>query len=252
MEPQSPHADELAALRRRAYGPDADIDADPDAQARLAELEHESARRGPSGSAGAATDAEPVSVRPGSISTSDAIVVPLPPDTASVRVTAGRMRGLTAFIAVGTSVLAVFALGPVVLDRLNQPQPVARLEPLDEVPRGTALPMIEPEQLRFWGVTDPDFVPHGEYGALDVWSTTGARGRQCLAVSVGGEVSGFHCTASTIDTVVDVLSLNSWVPQAPEGGRIPLESTIHFVLHEGVVEVYVGRNSPPERDGGDG
>ncbi len=152
----------------------------------------------------------------------------------------GRLRRATPIIAVGATACAVIALVVLGLDRLNQPQPVARLVALEEVPRGTALPMVDPADLQTWGVTDPDFVPYEEYGALDVWSTTAARGRQCLAVSIGGEVYGFHCTAPNIDTFVDILGLNSWMPEAPGGGRIPSESTIRFVLHDDVVDVYLG------------
>ena len=45
VDDKSPAEDELDALRRRAYGPDADIGADPRAQARLADLERQHATR---------------------------------------------------------------------------------------------------------------------------------------------------------------------------------------------------------------
>ena len=45
MDAKSPAEDELASLRWRAYGPDADISADPHAQARLAELERQHSTR---------------------------------------------------------------------------------------------------------------------------------------------------------------------------------------------------------------
>jgi hypothetical protein len=147
-------------------------------------------------------------------------------------------------VAVAASVVAAGALGALLLERLNEPQSVARFEPLDHVPRGTALPDIDPEYLRVWGVPASEIVPYGEYGALDLWRTTGDQGRQCLVVSVGGEVFGLHCTAPTIDTFVDVVGTNTVMPEAPEGGRIPSASTIRFVLHDDVIDVYLGRLHP--------
>jgi hypothetical protein len=227
-----PPAEELAALRRRAYGPDADIEADPLAQARLEELEREYAARGrgaPDGAPidrdAASEDATPASTQAG------------PPDAE----VPGRMRRALPIIAIGASVVAVIAVGALGFERLNRPQPAARLEALADVPRGTAFPLVDPEDLRTWGVIEPVFVSYGEYGALDAWSMSGSPGRQCIVVSVGGEVAGIHCTTPGIDTFVDILSLNSWMPEAPEGGSIPLESTIRFVLRDDVVDVYVGR-----------
>ncbi len=62
----STRADELAALRRRAYGPDADIQNDPRAQARLAELERAIAPVEVAQPDASATDAvpRPAPVRP--------------------------------------------------------------------------------------------------------------------------------------------------------------------------------------------
>jgi hypothetical protein len=225
-------AEELAALRRRAYGPDADIEADPVAQARLEELEREYALRGRAAPDDAPIDSDAAPANAGSSS---------PPVAQPADESPGRIRRALPLIAIGASVVAVIAVGAWAFERLNRPQPAARLEALADVPRGTAVPLVAPEDLRTWRVTEPVFVSYGEYGALDAWSMSGSPGRQCIVVSVGGEVAGIHCTTPEIDTFVDILSLNSWMPEAPEGGRIPLESTIRFVLHDDVVDVYVGR-----------
>jgi hypothetical protein len=216
-------------LRRRAYGPDADIDADPVARARLAKLEHEFAEEG-----------QRLADR-GSLHSRTSTVAPHAPVDGTSPPGSARTSGAMPVIAISASVVAALALGALLLERLEQPQSVARFEALDQVPRGTALPNLDAEDFRVFGLTAPVFVPHGEYGALDLWSTTDDRGRQCLAVSVGGELLGFHCTAPTIDTFVDVVGMNSVLPEAPEGGRIPFESTIRFVLHDDVIEVFLGR-----------
>ena len=231
----STRADELAALRRRAYGPDADIQNDPRAQARLAELERAIA---------------PVEVaHPDASATGD---VPRParfatpaPSAATPPRPSGRWRNAVAVVAVAASVIAVIALGALVFERLNRPEPVARFPALAEPPQGTASPLPYPDLLQEFDFRQPVFVSHGEYGALDLWSATGPRGRQCLVVSVGGEVPGFACTVPTIDAIVDIRSQNSWMPEAPDGGPIPNGSTIRFVLNDGVIEVYVGRVPPP-------
>jgi len=245
-----PPADELAALRRRAYGPDADIDADPIAQARLAELELELAHRARRASDGAPSDRDVdpggSGVRHPKLGSSASRADSPPPVTRVPAPRTGRVRRALPFIAVAASIVAVIAGAILAYERFSRPQPVAHLEALSDVPRGTDLPVLEPQDLQRWEVTNPGFVSHGEYGALDAWEMTGAARRQCLVVSVGGDVVGVHCTAPTIDTVVDVLSVNSWMPVAPDGGRIPSQSTIRFVLHDDVIDVYLGRidNTP--------
>ena len=237
-------ADELAALRRRAYGPNADIGTDPVAQARLVELERQFARRGratsdeaPTGETG---DGPGPGVRGPSPPGANPQLDPLPPVPDVPTPPAGRIRRALPFIAIIASVVAVVAVVTLAYERFSRPQPVAHLEALRNVPRGTDLPVLEPQDLQRWEVTDPGFISHGEYGAMDAWEMTGAARRRCLVVSVGGEVVGVGCTAPTIDTVVDVLSVNSWMPEAPEGGRIPSQSTVRFVLHDDAIDVYLG------------
>lgn len=236
VEAPSARAAELAALRRRAYGPDADIQADPHALARLAELEREF-------SPVARSDPEPPAEEPASPAGVDERAGSGPP--AADRSRGARTGGVVRLIAVVASVVAALALSALAIDQLTQPRPVARLGALAEPPQGTALPALSREMLRLFGDRDPVFVSHGEYGALDLWSTTDARGQRCLAVSVGGDVPGFECTVPTIDTIVNIRSQNSWMPDNPEGGPIPNGSALRFVLRDGVVEVYVGRVAPP-------
>jgi hypothetical protein len=236
VEAASARAAELADLRRRAYGPDADIQADPHALARLAELEREFSpvtRADPDAPAGA----------DGSPSAADEDAATPPPATDHGR--GARRGGVARVIAFVASIVAALALGALAVDQLTQPRPVARLPALAEPPRGTSLPALSRELLQLFDGREPVFVSHGEYGALDLWSTEDARGQRCLAVSVGGDVPGFDCTVPTIDTIVNIRSQNSWMPENPEGGPIPNGSALRFVLRDDVVEVYVGRVLPP-------
>lgn len=65
--PTDPPLDELRALRERAYGRDADIQDDPDALARLRELEAQASAAMPSAAVGSATPAATDGVTPGAV-----------------------------------------------------------------------------------------------------------------------------------------------------------------------------------------
>lgn len=231
----SSRADELAALRRRAYGPDADIQADPRALARLEELEQESSpfAHGEQDQTRAPSDRRPPRDGAGHMA----------PAAEPARV--ARWSGVAGIIAVVASIIAALALGALAIDRLTEPRPLARFTALPEPPQGTALPLLRPELFGFLHESDRVFVSYGEFGALDLWRTTDARGRQCLVVSVGGAVPGFDCTVPDIETIVSLRSQNSWVPANPDGGPIPNGSTLRFVLDDGVIEVYVARAASP-------
>jgi hypothetical protein len=111
---------ELAALRRRAYGPDADIDADPQALLRLQALENRARH------ASAAVDAPSVEEPP------DAIAA-LPERAAPPAVTEagspGRRLGWRAVVVAGIAVVAVLVagqvMGPQTVDPVADASPAA-------------------------------------------------------------------------------------------------------------------------------
>jgi len=205
-----PPEDEFAALRRRAYGPDADIGSDPRAQARLAELEREP---------------------PGAIS--------------RVR---SRLPWLLAAIA---AIAAVVAVGAYLFDAVTRPPLEARLVALEQPLSGDVPPALGEKELGLLETRNPAFVSHGGYGALKVWSTTAPRDRRCLAVVFEGTLWRFDCTAATIDTVADVVIHSHLLPPDAAGRPVRERSTVReratvrFVLHDDVVDVYVGWNEAP-------
>jgi hypothetical protein len=149
---KSPAEDELAALRRRAYGPGADIGADPRAQARLADLERKHATRdsgapavaGTASSIGRATGVNSpptVDTALGGFEASDA------GDGAESRFEAapaaaipsvsdpGRMRRALPWVIAAGAVVVAIALGAMYVDAVTEPL-------VTEPPVTTPLPLL--------------------------------------------------------------------------------------------------------------
>ena len=147
VDDKSPAEDELAALRRRAYGPDADIGADPRAQARLADLERQHATRESDAPAvartappiGRATEVDPpptVDTAHGASAASDAgdgaeswIAATPAAATPSASAPARMRRALPWVIAAGAGVVAI-ALGAMYVDAVTEPDAVTTPLPL--------------------------------------------------------------------------------------------------------------------------
>jgi len=248
VDAKSPLGDELAALRRRAYGPDADIGDDPGAQARLTELEREHGGRDPDASASPALettggeDTGPEDKDEASGAAGGATHE----SRAGPAVHSRLRRGLPWVLAAAAAVVALIALGLLFVDELTQPRAEAQLVALDEPPRGDVPPTPEPEDLEYLEITDPVFVSHGSYGPLKVWTTTAPHNWRCLAVVFERDLWRFNCTVTDLDTVADVVVNADLLPTDAPGGPIPEWSTIRFVLHDDVVDVYIARNRNPD------
>jgi hypothetical protein len=93
-------------------------------------------------------------------------------------------------------------------------------------------------------VTQADFVSHGSWGALDIWSAT-TPDKRCLALVGGTHVSVFHCAVPPVDTIADFDIDANLVPLSPSGEPA---GDLRFILHDGdeVVSVYLA----PDREGG--
>jgi hypothetical protein len=240
---------ELQRLQRRAYGPDADIAGDVAAQARLAELLADSRRQATPPVDAAAQGPAAVPER----------TVPLdsveqltnggdhdhgPPATLESAPGSPYRGGviLPWVVAAVAGLAATIAIGVLVVSEAGELRPVAQLTPQSvgaegsvPIDRGTALE---------WDATDSaDYVSYGSYGAAEIWSTTTTGPRQCLGVVVHGSTWRFFCTATTLDTIADIDIDPNLVPPTPSGEPA---SNIRFVLHDGVVDVYLA----PHPDGG--
>ena len=261
VDAKSPAEAELASLRRRAYGPDADIGADPRAQARLADLERQLATREYGASAVART-APPIgratevddpptvetahggSAAPDAGDEAETGIAATPAESAPSASAPGRMRRALPWVIAAGAVVVATALGAMYFDAVTEPLVEAQLVALDEPLPGSVPPALSQEDLGW--TTDPVFVSHGRYGPLEVWSTTAPHNWQCLAVVFRESVLRFNCTVSSLDTVTDVaVQEGLWPPDFP-GSSIPHWSSIRFVLRDDVVDVYIGRNPDPD------
>jgi hypothetical protein len=188
---------ELTRLRRRAYGPDADIAADPDAVARLAELES-AVKAGEDGS-----ESIPAAPPAGS---ADAVAqyAPVEP-AAAVRPLASATRRLArrlAIAAVAVVSLVVGAAAAVGVSALSVPRPDATLQLADVDP--DADPTLGDGWLASFRIARSDLRAFDEYRGYRAWSGTAPDGFVCLFVthSDGGLVSQ-SCTAPGIHPVAD-------------------------------------------------
>lgn len=260
-------SDELQRLRRRAYGPNADIAEDAAAQARLSELEAAQRRaRAPVVDAAAVLPA-PVSERvpvpdPLEASRPAPTSIPQPVNGASAEhdpdegpVTehdpAGtsiansgpidgalsapwwrRRRSLPWVIAAVAVLSTAIGVGMFV-DESNQPTPVAQLTPQGQ-PGNASIP-VDDEVVARYDLTIADFVSYGSYGPLEIWSTTKLENKRCIAVVVESHISVFECTAPSVDTIADFNIDPNMIPPAPSG---ELTAYVRFVLHDEVVDVY--------------
>ncbi|MDQ1129856.1 hypothetical protein [Microbacterium sp. SORGH_AS_0888] len=252
-------ADELAELRRRAYGPDADIDAvalarlrDMEAgeRARSAPRDHAAGAPAPTApvSDGARAGARPPAEPPRPAATSGA---PETPDAGATvgdaSAAAGGGRGLrlsrrvravwAASLVLAAALGAGVAAGAVVFSGWDPIPHAARLTPQDE--GGVD---------RFMGSQDVELRSFGTYLGLGVYAGGG-----CLQVVFGGEGgrSGTGtCAGSGLATVLDVTvpadgssagGYGSTVPLPAElTERYPDGATVRFTHRGDVVVVDVG------------
>jgi hypothetical protein len=242
---------ELQRLQRRAYGPDADIVGDVAAQTRLAELLEDSRRQATPLVDAAPRVFGPVPERTGSLDSVEQLTnggdhdngPPATLEGAGGRPHRGGVSQILPWVVAAVAGLAAtIAIGVLVVSEASELRPVAQLTPQSvgadgsvPIDRGTALE---------WNATDSaDYVSYGSYGAAEIWSTTTTGPKQCLGVVVHGSTWRFNCTAPTIDTIADIDIDPSEVPPTPSGEPA---SNIRFVLHDGVVDVYL----VPHPDGG--
>ena len=233
-------ADELARLRRRAYGPGADIAGDAAAQARLAELEA-SRRRWSS-----AFDAD----EHGAAGTS--ITNGAEPEPAWRRRRWSLVLGgaLAAFALIVGYVAGVSRLLAPESTSIPNESSTATMPPVpDEFPQGFYLP--RPHEilalrsvgaaadrpndrhgvLELLGISPDELRRYADFDGLNIWSGESRNGMTCLfvAVPVQGIREGYGvegCAPEGSDTIAEL----------PQQGGI---SFMRFVLRDDHVDVYV-------------
>jgi hypothetical protein len=250
--PMSPErSTELAALRRRAYGPDADIALDPVAQQRLSELE-ELARLAETPPE---PTAEPASEPAMDVEDEASALPPRPPierEAHEVRppapapgaadapapAPAARERPWWRRIPLwGVAAVAGIAVGAAIgftwPDGDGPPPDLT----LGVDPSGGERGAGFTENLDYWGVDRGTVVPHEGYDTIQVWTALGIDESRCLLLSHEGTFLSATCTGAGLDpvldfTIYDGMSLDLETP-------LPVGTIIRFVGHEGSVDVWV-------------
>jgi hypothetical protein len=239
-------ARELAELRARAYGPDADIQTDPAALARLRELEASRLPRppergddeadAPAASGARDPDVEPAVTHGGvtgeagpAISADAAIEAPS-------RLRSGRTaatRAGRAGVVVG-AVAGALAVGYAV-DWFVGPHPDATLRPVTDTASSVALAMIGFLEAQ----PDPSTI-HGydSFRGIEPWFFKNEQGFHCFMLITGpATVDGANCVPPGVDLFADVMPGRQLVDEDTE--PLPAGSIIRFHYRDDRVDVYV-------------
>lgn len=235
---------ELEVLRRRAYGLDADIDADPIALQRLDELEaalHPPAPfsaappRDEAGSAGRTATRQLMVERP----TQAALVVasdefddpvrhdsPLRVDRRQASPFIGTAVAVAAIIALGWAASALFTpRGDIVL-AATQSTVQERQDLIDQI------------DLASFGMVGSRLQPFADFRELSVWSATSSSGVTCLLVRSDSDgVFEVGCTPAPLQPSIDLRVGEQVRPELV--GDLAMDSVVRFVLRGDEVGVWI-------------
>lgn len=213
---------ELAELRSRAYGPDADIDRDADALARLIELEELVRVDGPEAVVGTILDdPTPADAKRADAKPADAT------DTPDAREPWWRRLPLRAYI-LGALVVGLFVGWAV--PALLAPHPVTTLQqaPIDGAPL----------DFQMYGIQAVAPVRYQSFHDLEVWSARTEQGALCIVVTTdAGEWITAGCAPEPLKPTADV---NFFAGMRPiDGLELPDGSVLRFVLNGAAMEVWI-------------
>jgi hypothetical protein len=224
---------ELAALRSRAYGPDADINGDADALARLIELEEMTRARGSERTDLADRDAglPPAGALAGAGANGQSVTAVLIDDdvessVAVVRPWWRRVPLVALIAAAGALGLAVGFIAPM----LGSPGPVTTLEraPIDGAPLDFGM----------YGVRAESPVRYEPFHNLEVWSAQTPQGSTCIVVaSDTGEWVTTGCAPEPLQPTADVTFFEGM--RSIDGLELPDGSLLRFVLRDDVMEIWI-------------
>jgi hypothetical protein len=222
MDPSTSTSDEsreLADLRRRAYGPDADIQGDPDAMRRLHELESEARRADPAAAHEPETDEARESAAEAA-SVTEPVVENHPVESATVPTRRWWRSGVVWAVA-GVSLLLGGAIGATALAASTAPSdgPDVTLE---------ALPGVDDqgpgwdEGLKSWGMEPTSVVQYEAYDTIDVMTARASDSARCILLLHQGSIFTAACARGGLDPVLDLGVDEGWPihfeqPLGPDG-----------------------------------
>ncbi|MFH8250144.1 hypothetical protein ACH3VR_07250 [Microbacterium sp. B2969] len=243
--------EELAALRRRAYGPNADIDGDAVAQARLAELELALAvarsRETPahtttvSQSRGEGSD-EPETPDASAAVSADQPEPATPAEPNPRARESSRGRRLPWILAAIAGIAALIATLAAIVSIEASPTPVVSL-PIASPPASVREPDLGLGMLGFFGARRATLRYHGAVGSLDVWTVQGRDSAQCVVLSLRGEIWDQDCAPRPLPAVLDVTADYGALHSESPGIDMPSGSFVRFAWQGGAVDLYVVRGT---------
>ncbi|MFK4804894.1 hypothetical protein ACI3KX_03420 [Microbacterium sp. ZW CA_36] len=220
---------ELTALRARAYGVDADIDADPVAAARLAELEElhaASVARAvrESGAGGAEPGATQAETRT--------------PESGSPRDRRWWHRSRTGAFLAGIAVAAAAAVTVAGWMLWTGPRPDATLRPTGAAPSEQVLRLTDHARRQM--VTKATLRGFEPILGLEVWEARSALGNGCLLVfePATDDLLAVGCVPPPAKPGVEIYDVPvAWTQEWTE--RFPTGTVVRFVLTEDAVDVWI-------------
>ncbi|MFS0732762.1 hypothetical protein ABC304_12255 [Microbacterium sp. 1P10UB] len=247
---------ELEQLRRRAYGPAADIARDPDALRRLEALEQivrtRAAERDVDDRAPVTRVAQPVggpTPPRGTVATVAAADVPASPGAtagASSTVPAGaarapgpghvvswwRRRSVWVAAVAGAAVEAAAVWGGMTL---LAPQPAATLQAVSSTAE-ERLSAFDDGYAQSYGIEESDAQRFETYRGVTVWVAPTRTGGSCLVVTTDtvGTYGG-ACVPRGMEPMFDLMVYQGMVPEVVEG--LPVGSVARFTYRDGTILV---------------
>lgn len=240
---------ELADLRQRAYGPDADIEGDPDAVRRLSELEaleREQPPAEPVLPSEPASDPQPADQRSGApaqdldeaepaASIGESADSGDPPAARPAWWRRVPVWSVAAICLVAGIVIGVGAL-------LLWPKPDT-VDTLPDLTLGLASDTVErapgfAQNLDYWGVQHGSVVAYDSFGSIGVWAARGQEESRCVMLSVEGQIFAASCAAKGLDPVFD-FTVHDNLPVTYEGRPLPEGSVVRFIARTGGIDVWV-------------
>jgi hypothetical protein len=252
---------ELAALRRRAYGPDADIGDDATALARLHELE-DALRRdevraatpvavseastpsvpvvqsGATDGSPVARDASAMPAQHGSPVVTDAPPSPEP----AVSTPARWWKRIPAWAFVVAAFAAGAAAGSVMTASAapdTEPDMLLRVDP-SPGERG----LNWNSTLSSWGLNPGSEVPHDDFHTIDVWAARDDLDQPCILLTQAGFPLWAECSPPGLPVVLD-FTVSEGLPFILDP-ELPVGTAIRFVSAPGGIEVWVRERTAPD------
>lgn len=246
---------ELADLRRRAYGPDADIQRDPEALDRLHELEEIVRVETEAATVAPIEEVEPPSepVIEGKVSatqtepaepTATIAGAQDDPQSRTAREASARpwwRRGIVWAIA-AVSLLAGVAIGAWAYS-LTLPRPDFTME-IDpgSGERGNNWNSV----LAGWGVDPGSAVPYGQFNGLDVWTVISDHGSRCVLITRESDPMSISCAAQDLDPTLDLTVYPGMAVYFDE--PMPDGTLIRMIARTGGIDVWVRTPGVPFED----